>query len=274
MEQQSVKWVYGYMWKIGHQRKTWKRRIFMLKPDGKLRYYECFDNLSEINIKTLDDPLGVIDVRNAKVFEVDRNVFQRVKDSYIFGLTPKETSDRQARTYIMEADSAKKRKLWLTMIMTFNATLESPNEAPKAFGDDVLECWMEKMGEKESPTGWRTRYFSLIMNNEEEKAMGIVSYYKTSKDAMRNSPAGKINLTKDTVYKSHPQAVLGRTYVFSLTLLGGRGRRYLISAASAREHREWANRLMIICSHYEAQADSAASGKEEQGKGAVVSTVV
>jgi hypothetical protein len=233
----KVKWVYGYLYKLGAQVKNWKLRIFLLKPDGKLRYYDCIDPSSKVDVKALDDPLGIVEVKGGKVFEVDRNVYQRVKDSYIFGITPKDSD----RTYILEAATQKKRDLWMNIIKAMGATKGEKDEQVIYFPENNIECWMEKMGEKEKATGWKCRYFTASQDT--------LYYFKDSVAIKKNRPSGEIPLGPETVFQPHKDLEWNRPYAFSLTLNGskGRGRRYLISAASLEEKEEWADYLTGTC---------------------------
>mmetsp|Transcript_43176 Transcript_43176/g.84633 ORF Transcript_43176/g.84633 Transcript_43176/m.84633 type:complete len:305 (-) Transcript_43176:294-1208(-) len=226
-------WVWGFLNKMGSLNKAWKTRIFLLKPDGNLSYYDGFED-KKVDVKALavSQCLGQIPLMGCKVFDIDRNVHMRVKDSFCFGITPKGYD----RTYVLEAATQKKRNLWIQVIGAMGGTVSQPVDLPRAQKGSQMEGYMEKMGEKEKATGWKVRYFILTSNS--------LSYYKSYQAAQRNSAAGTIKLSEKVQLNSDEDTILSRKYCF--TLVSG-NRRYIVSAADEIEKGLWMELLEGVC---------------------------
>lgn len=175
-EEQKALWVWGYLNKKGSFNTAFKTRVFLLKPDGVLSYYEGFQEGKQVDVKTLMSGkcLGTISLNESTYRIVDRNLHLRVKDSFMFSVTPKNSD----RTFVLEAANTKKRNLWLQVIEAMGGTEGSPEDQAKAIPGSLYEGYMEKMGEKESVRGWKVRYFALTTNG--------LSYYKDYKSAQKN----------------------------------------------------------------------------------------
>lgn len=232
-KKKKVKWIWGYLNKMGEVNKAFKNRVFLLKPDAKLRYYNCGDDQSApVDIKQMSEPLGVIPLKNGKIFEIDRNIYQRVKDSFMFGLTPSDTD----RTYVFEAASRKKRDLWMGVMAAVGCSHQPMAEASVAQGDSLTEGWMEKMGEKQKANGWKARYFVCHSDR--------MVYFKDFKSAQKKSAAGTIVLGPDTELDFTPSEVMGKPYCFTLSI---KKRTYLISASDPEDKKRWQDILSPLC---------------------------
>lgn len=232
MEQAKVDekalWIWGYLNKLGGVHKTFKTRIFLLKPDGQLSYFDTLDGGSgQVDVKSLmaSKCRGYIQLQDCKYCIVDRNLHMRVKDSFLFGITPK---DPQARTFILEALSIKKRNLWFQVIGSIGGTELPPMDLPRAISGSLKEGYMEKMGEKEQNSGWRIRYF--ILSNKS------LSYYKNYGAAQKNSCSGSVQLSASVVLRSDPSVLCGKPYCITLTQ---GNRKYLISCSDEAEKDQW-----------------------------------
>lgn len=231
----KVKWIWGYLGKMGQGNKAFKQRVFLVKPDGRLRYYmQPVDPKAPLDIKTLSDPLGTITLKGGKVFEIDRNCYERVKDSFLFGLIPPDSD----RTFILEAADVKKRDLWMGVLEALDCTRQDPVEAEVAQASSLLEGWMEKMGEKRKMNGWKTRYFVI------KDQPSVLQYYKDFKSASGGKPAGEIKLDGQTKLDDTTDCELGKNYCFSLE--SGK-RKYIISASDPYEKKHWCELIGSKC---------------------------
>jgi len=206
----------GYLYKMGHKYKSWKKRYFRLEGA----------NLTYHNSATDNRGLGSIFLQGANLHAYSPEVFDR---PHLFGVTPLGSK----RTYLMMAESDTDRNYWLSAIKTAGKNRVELQNEKKIDAHSLKEGFLNKMGG--SIKTWKRRYFVLQPD--------VIWYYANSWDP---KPSGSIDLSKGASLSLELKGTYRNENLFAITPNGSK-RKFMLQAADDVDRQEWMAAIRVFC---------------------------